>query len=89
MRQNNNHYYNSTLSPVNSMPESDVMTPEESISKSILEKPLHQLTEDDISQLTREDCRRYLKDKGTNSHFSIFQVYMCLISSAELINDVR
>ncbi|WOG83658.1 hypothetical protein DCAR_0102835 [Daucus carota subsp. sativus] len=46
------------------MPESDVMTPEESISKSILEKPLHQLTEDDISQLTREDCRRYLKDKG-------------------------
>lgn len=47
------------------MPEYDVMTPEESISKSILEKPLHQLTEDDISQLTREDCRRYLKDKGT------------------------
>lgn len=40
------------------------MTPEESISKSILDKPLHQLTEDDISQLTREDCRRYLKDKG-------------------------
>lgn len=32
--------------------------------KSILEKPLHELTEDDISQLTREDCRRYLKDKG-------------------------
>ncbi|KAK9057336.1 hypothetical protein SSX86_022171 [Deinandra increscens subsp. villosa] len=31
---------------------------------SVLEKPLHQLTEDDISQLTREDCRRYLKQKG-------------------------
>ncbi|KAI3526703.1 hypothetical protein L1887_05965 [Cichorium endivia] len=31
---------------------------------SALEKPLHQLTEDDISQLTREDCRRYLKQKG-------------------------
>ncbi|KAM0966445.1 hypothetical protein ACFX13_022530 [Malus domestica] len=31
---------------------------------SILEKPLNQLTEDDISQLTREDCRKYLKEKG-------------------------
>ncbi|CAL0320446.1 unnamed protein product [Lupinus luteus] len=30
----------------------------------ILEKPLKQLTEDDISQLTREDCRRFLKQKG-------------------------
>lgn len=29
-----------------------------------LDKPHHQLTEDDISQLTREDCRRYLKQKG-------------------------
>ncbi|KAL1342622.1 hypothetical protein HN51_029151 [Arachis hypogaea] len=32
--------------------------------RSILDKPLHQLTEDDISQLTREDCRRFLKEKG-------------------------
>ncbi|XP_050118258.1 protein TIFY 4B-like isoform X2 [Malus sylvestris] len=32
--------------------------------RSILEKPLNQLTEDDISQLTREDCRKYLKEKG-------------------------
>ncbi|KAL5542022.1 hypothetical protein UlMin_009732 [Ulmus minor] len=32
--------------------------------RSILEKPLKQLTEDDISQLTREDCRKYLKEKG-------------------------
>ncbi|KAJ0734874.1 putative transcription factor TIFY family [Helianthus annuus] len=31
---------------------------------SPLDKPLHQLTEDDISQLTREDCRRFLKQKG-------------------------
>ncbi|KAI6693301.1 hypothetical protein NL676_021011 [Syzygium grande] len=30
----------------------------------ILDKPLDQLTEDDISQLTREDCRKFLKDKG-------------------------
>nr|AKN91679.1 BIG SEEDS 1 [Linum usitatissimum] len=33
-------------------------------SRSPLDKPLHQLTEDDISQLTREDCRRFLKEKG-------------------------
>ncbi|KAL4588139.1 hypothetical protein LXL04_001019 [Taraxacum kok-saghyz] len=31
---------------------------------SALDKPVQQLTEDDISQLTREDCRRYLKQKG-------------------------
>ncbi|KAL3517612.1 hypothetical protein ACH5RR_020201 [Cinchona calisaya] len=40
------------------------MPPEETVNKSPLDKPLHQLTEDDISQLTREDCRRYLKQKG-------------------------
>ncbi|KAI3773061.1 hypothetical protein L6452_04259 [Arctium lappa] len=44
------------------------MTTEESplsvSATSLLDKPLHQLTEDDISQLTREDCRRYLKQKG-------------------------
>ncbi|KAG2239232.1 hypothetical protein Bca4012_023990 [Brassica carinata] len=33
-------------------------------AKSILEKPLKLLTEEDISQLTREDCRKFLKDKG-------------------------
>ncbi|XP_074292335.1 protein TIFY 4B isoform X4 [Silene latifolia] len=32
--------------------------------KSILYKPVYDLTEDDISQLTREDCRRFLKEKG-------------------------
>ncbi|KAG8389304.1 hypothetical protein BUALT_Bualt02G0215500 [Buddleja alternifolia] len=46
------------------MPESDAMPPEETAVKSPLDKPLHQLTEDDIAQLTREDCRRYLKEKG-------------------------
>ncbi|KAJ6306599.1 hypothetical protein OIU78_021840 [Salix suchowensis] len=40
------------------------MQPGETVSRSTLDKPLHQLTEDDISQLTREDCRRYLKEKG-------------------------
>lgn len=40
------------------------MPPEETVSKSLLDKPLYQLTEDDISQLTREDCRRFLKQKG-------------------------
>ncbi|KAM7527220.1 hypothetical protein LguiB_030630 [Lonicera macranthoides] len=48
----------------NFMPESDAMPPEETVSKSPLDKPLHLLTEEDISQLTREDCRRYLKEKG-------------------------
>jgi hypothetical protein len=33
-------------------------------AKSILAKPLKLLTEEDISQLTREDCRKFLKDKG-------------------------
>ncbi|KAL9273387.1 TIFY 4B-like protein [Drosera capensis] len=33
-------------------------------ARFILDKPLHELTEDDVSQLTREDCRRYLHDKG-------------------------
>ncbi|KAF5466077.1 hypothetical protein F2P56_016034 [Juglans regia] len=32
--------------------------------RPILDKPLNQLTEEDIAQLTREDCRKYLKDKG-------------------------
>ncbi|XP_060178063.1 probable protein phosphatase 2C 51 isoform X2 [Lycium barbarum] len=41
------------------------MSPEETGCKSSpLDKPLYQLTEDDISQLTREDCRCYLKQKG-------------------------
>ncbi|KAK6120067.1 hypothetical protein DH2020_046197 [Rehmannia glutinosa] len=40
------------------------MQPEGSAAKSALDKPLHQLTEDDIAQITREDCRRYLKEKG-------------------------
>ncbi|XP_010525227.1 PREDICTED: protein TIFY 4B-like isoform X2 [Tarenaya hassleriana] len=35
-----------------------------SLAKSILEKPLKLLTEEDISQLTREDCRKFLKEKG-------------------------
>lgn len=36
-----------------------------SSAKSILEKPLKLLTEEDISQLTREDCRKFLKEKGS------------------------
>ncbi|XP_022033319.1 protein TIFY 4B-like [Helianthus annuus] len=31
---------------------------------SPLDKPLHLLTEDDISQVTREQCRQFLKQKG-------------------------
>eukprot|EP00252_Welwitschia_mirabilis_P018321 TRINITY_DN4070_c0_g2_i5.p1 TRINITY_DN4070_c0_g2~~TRINITY_DN4070_c0_g2_i5.p1 ORF type:complete len:237 (+),score=37.74 TRINITY_DN4070_c0_g2_i5:634-1344(+) len=33
-------------------------------ARSSLDKPLEELTEEDIFQLTREDCRRYLKEKG-------------------------
>ncbi|KAJ4968668.1 hypothetical protein NE237_015369 [Protea cynaroides] len=40
------------------------MRPEETTYRSPLDKPLDLLTEEDISQLTREDCRRYLKEKG-------------------------
>lgn len=32
--------------------------------RSILDKPLTQLTEEDISQVTREECRKYLIEKG-------------------------
>ncbi|KAL1547199.1 TIFY, variant 2 [Salvia divinorum] len=46
------------------MPESSPVQPEETAAKSPLDKPLHLLTEDDIAQVTREDCRRYLKEKG-------------------------
>ncbi|KAL9995462.1 putative transcription factor TIFY family [Helianthus debilis subsp. tardiflorus] len=38
--------------------------PSSTTATSALDKPLHLLTEDDISQLTREDCRRFLKQKG-------------------------
>ncbi|XP_034685955.1 protein TIFY 4B-like isoform X2 [Vitis riparia] len=40
------------------------MNPGVTTLRSILDKPLHELTEEDISQLTREDCRKYLKEKG-------------------------
>ncbi|KAJ8749508.1 hypothetical protein K2173_025703 [Erythroxylum novogranatense] len=38
--------------------------PEYRASRSLLHKPLYQLTVDEVSQLTREDCRKYLKEKG-------------------------
>ncbi|XP_068650197.1 protein TIFY 4B-like isoform X2 [Aristolochia californica] len=40
------------------------MATEETALCSPLDKPLKDLTEEDISQLTREDCRRFLKQKG-------------------------
>ncbi|XP_073040678.1 protein TIFY 4B-like isoform X4 [Primulina eburnea] len=47
------------------IPESGSVPHEEvAVAKSPLDKPLQQLTEDDIAQVTREDCRRYLKEKG-------------------------
>jgi hypothetical protein len=35
-----------------------------SSEKNALKKPLEELTDADILQLTREDCRRYLKERG-------------------------
>ncbi|XP_064950259.1 protein TIFY 4B isoform X4 [Musa acuminata AAA Group] len=40
------------------------MNPGETTPPSPLDKPLAELTEEDIAQLTREDCRRFLKAKG-------------------------
>eukprot|EP00252_Welwitschia_mirabilis_P011142 TRINITY_DN25041_c0_g1_i2.p1 TRINITY_DN25041_c0_g1~~TRINITY_DN25041_c0_g1_i2.p1 ORF type:complete len:292 (+),score=27.70 TRINITY_DN25041_c0_g1_i2:381-1256(+) len=34
------------------------------VARPNLEKPLEELSHDDIMQLTREDCRRYLKQRG-------------------------
>lgn len=56
-------FYSAEFRP-NRFPEAEAMQPEGTAVKSSLEKPLHQLTEDDIAQVTREDCRRYLKEKG-------------------------
>ncbi|XP_031474888.1 protein TIFY 4B-like [Nymphaea colorata] len=41
-----------------------MMKASDGIYRSPLDKPLRELTEEDISQVTREDCRRYLKEKG-------------------------
>jgi hypothetical protein len=38
-------------------------------ARSQLEKPLSELTEEDIAQVTREDCRRFLKERGHSSPF--------------------
>lgn len=53
------------------------MSLEQTVYKSPLDKPLYLLTDDDISQLTREDCRRFLKAKGSFFPFIYFSVYMC------------
>ncbi|RWW75281.1 hypothetical protein BHE74_00016705 [Ensete ventricosum] len=45
-------------------PVSGTMNPGETTPPSPLDKPLAELTEEDIAQLTREDCRRFLKTKG-------------------------
>lgn len=36
------------------------------MGKSLLEKPLSLLTEEDIAQITREECRRFLKERGSS-----------------------
>ncbi|KAH1191028.1 Protein TIFY 4B [Glycine max] len=64
---NNNHTLYKIDGPTDErVPESEAMNGGATTAtfRSILDKPLNQLTEDDISQLTREDCRRFLKEKG-------------------------
>ncbi|XP_073142866.1 protein TIFY 4B-like isoform X4 [Henckelia pumila] len=76
------------------MPESGS---EVAAAKSPLDKPLQQLTEDDIAQVTREDCRRYLKEKGMrrpswNKSQAIQQVIMLkalLETPADCESDFR
>ncbi|URE30919.1 leaf development [Musa troglodytarum] len=45
-------------------PDPAAMGPGEVASRSPLDKPFAALTDEDIAQLTREDCRRFLKAKG-------------------------
>ncbi|CAD5165516.1 unnamed protein product [Musa acuminata subsp. malaccensis] len=45
-------------------PDPAAMGPGEVASRSPLDKPFADLTDEDIAQLTREDCRRFLKAKG-------------------------
>ncbi|GMP90897.1 hypothetical protein CsSME_00041823 [Camellia sinensis var. sinensis] len=45
-------------------PESGTMSLEETVYRSPLDNPLHHLTQDDISPLTRFHFPRYLKAKG-------------------------
>ncbi|KAH0914806.1 hypothetical protein HID58_029252 [Brassica napus] len=59
-----NNYKNATPLSLSRRSSSESEMDAVSSAKSILEKPLKLLTEDDISQLTREDCRKFLKDKG-------------------------
>nr|XP_043612286.1 protein TIFY 4B-like isoform X2 [Erigeron canadensis] len=54
----------STTEPQQPPPPPSSSTTTATSAAAALDKPLHQLTEDDISQLTREDCRRFLKLKG-------------------------
>lgn len=65
-------------------PGSDALKPGEPVYRSPLDKPLSELTEEDISQLTREDCRKYLKDKGPIFPLPLPFLYLhyCTYSSA-------
>ena len=49
-------------------------------ARTNLEKPLEDLSHEDIMQLTREDCRRYLTEKGSFEN---------LLLSPQIMLDVR
>lgn len=59
-----------------------------STAKSLLEKPLSQLTEDDIGQITREECRRFLKERGMRRpSWNKSQAIQQVISLKALLED--
>lgn len=53
-----------STTPSTSPSHSPSPSPVRSTQRTALDKPLEQLTEEDIMHLTREDCRRFLKEKG-------------------------
>ncbi|MQL76324.1 hypothetical protein Taro_008712, partial [Colocasia esculenta] len=60
----------------------------DSAMKSPLEKSLCELTEEDIAQVTREDCRRFLKEKGMRRpSWNKSQAIQQVISLKALLED--
>ncbi|KAG0460104.1 hypothetical protein HPP92_023232 [Vanilla planifolia] len=63
-------------------------TVEPSTAKSLLHKPLSELGEDDIAQITREECRRFLKEKGMRRpSWNKSQAIQQVISLKALLED--
>ncbi|KAJ7521402.1 hypothetical protein O6H91_19G052000 [Diphasiastrum complanatum] len=58
------------------------------VERPFLDKPLEELTDGDILQLTREDCRRYLKEKGMRRpSWNKFQAIQQVLSLKGLLDS--